>query len=234
MDIIAGNTRIPVSSVIAENRYYMEKPYPALRVRFDQSVTDEALEVLKAHDWHLVNTENDLDIELSVQEGYSIIETHEVIFLKPDRAEIENHLLKEEIAAVSSIIPQLLIGKKDDTLVALLKYIPVWTKGKYLVGMVRKYDNQPKICIQEHDSTDNASWNPTVASLWSPYHARSAAYALPWIQPTGAHDMYRADEYMVFTDRRIYRCITDTAYSPTEYPQAWKAVDDALEEGTIT
>ena len=234
MDIIAGNIRIPVSSVIAENRTYEKKTYPALRVRFDHGVTAEALEALKVHDWHLVNTENDLDIELSVQEGYNIIETHEVIFLKPDRAEIENRLLKEEIAAVSAIIPQLLTGKKDDTLVALLNYIPVWTKGRYLVGMVRKYEGQPKICCQDHDSTDNDSWNPTVASLWSPYHAKSAAYALPWIQPIGTHDMYKANEYMVFTDGGTYRCLQNTAYSPTEYPQAWKTLNDALEEGTIT
>lgn len=126
---------------------------------------------------------------------------------------------------MSAVIPQLLSGKNDDTLVALLKYIPDWTKGKYAIGAVRKYDGQPKICCQAHDSTNNESWNPTVLSLWSPYHAKSAEYALPWVAPTGAQDVYRVNEYMVFTDGATYKCKQDTNFSPTEYPQAWQAIN---------
>jgi len=225
LDIIAGKTRVTVNSVFAESRYYKEKTYPALKVTFDGGVPDEVLEALKGNDWHLVNVENGVDVELSVQEGYSLIETHEVIFLKADKTEAENLLLKEEIARVSAVIPELIVGKKDDTLVALLKYIPDWTQRKYVIGDVRKYNGQPKICCQAHDSTANATFNPTVASLWSPYHAKSAEYALPWIAPTGAQDVYRVNEYMVFTDGATYKCKQDTNFSPTEYPQAWQAIN---------
>ena len=41
---------------------------------------------------------------------------------------------------------------------------------------------------------------------------------------TGAHDMYKSGEYMVYTDREVYKCLQDTAYSPTDYAQAWQAV----------
>lgn len=92
MDIIAGTTRVTVNSIFTESRYYKEKTYPALKVRFDGGVPDEVLEALKGNDWHLVNVENGVDVELSVQEGYSIIETHEVIFLKADKTEDENIL----------------------------------------------------------------------------------------------------------------------------------------------
>lgn len=54
--------------------------------------------------------------------------------------------------------------------------------------------------------------------------AGQACHALPWIAPTGAQDMYKSGEYMVYTDREVYKCLQDTAYSPTDYAQAWQAV----------
>ncbi len=36
----------------------------------------------------------------------------------------------------------------------------------------------------------------------------------------GAHDMYKAGEYAV-CGGVLYRCISDTAYSPEEYAAAW-------------
>ena len=47
------------------------------------------------------------------------------------------------------------------------------------------------------------------------------ATARAWVQPTGAHDIYRAGEYMIWTDGQVYKCLSDTAYSPGEYGQAW-------------
>lgn len=38
----------------------------------------------------------------------------------------------------------------------------------------------------------------------------------------GAHDMYKNGEYMIFTDKNIYKCVQDTNFSPTDYPQAWE------------
>lgn len=38
----------------------------------------------------------------------------------------------------------------------------------------------------------------------------------------GAHDMYRAGEYMVWTDGSIKRATQDTAYSPEDFPGAWE------------
>lgn len=34
---------------------------------------------------------------------------------------------------------------------------------------------------------------------------------------TGAHDMYKAGEYMIWTDGIIKKCLRDTNFSPTEY-----------------
>lgn len=45
---------------------------------------------------------------------------------------------------------------------------------------------------------------------------------MTWEQPTGAHDMYKAGEYMIWTDGTVKKCVQDTNFSPEDYPQAWE------------
>ena len=98
-----------------------------------------------------------------------------------------------------------------------------WKPGKYNSGDVRIYENIPYKCVQSHDSTSNESWSPAeTPALWMQYHGTEKQYARPWVAPTGAHDMYKKDEYMIWTDGSIYRCIVDTIYSPTDYALAWE------------
>lgn len=102
-----------------------------------------------------------------------------------------------------------------------------WEPGAYVAGDVRMYGGMPYKCIQAHDSTGNSAWNPAdVPALWMQYHGTSAETARPWIAPTGAHDAYRAGEYMVWNDGNVYKCMTQTNFSPTEYPQAWVKVTE--------
>ena len=76
-------------------------------------------------------------------------------------------------------------------------FIALWLGDKYILDDIRMWEGQPKRCCQAHDSTANSAWTPAVASLWSPFHATSRETALPWIKPTGAHDMYKANELIV-------------------------------------
>lgn len=46
--------------------------------------------------------------------------------------------------------------------------------------------------------------------------------ARSWEQPTGAHDMYKVGEYMIWTDGTVKKCVQDTDFSPDEYPDAWE------------
>lgn len=106
----------------------------------------------------------------------------------------------------------------NDNMVA----IRPWAPGPFVIGDVRMYDGIPYKCVQAHDSTGNEAWTPAaVASLWMQYHGTSKATARPWLQPTGAHDMYKAGEWMIWTDGLAYPCIIDTTYSPAEYAAAW-------------
>lgn len=103
--------------------------------------------------------------------------------------------------------------------------IRVWKPGKYDANDVRTYEGVPYKCVQEHDSTGNDDWNPVATpALWMQYHGTEKDYARPWVAPTGAHDMYKAGEYMIWTDGTVYRCVMDTVYSPAVYAQAWEAV----------
>lgn len=101
----------------------------------------------------------------------------------------------------------------------------------YAAGDVRTYAGQPWKCVQGRTHHGEPGWEPgTAASLWMACHATDAAHALPWVQPTGAHDMYQVGEYMIWTDKVIYRCVQATAYSPEEYAQAWKNMKEQMME----
>lgn len=99
-----------------------------------------------------------------------------------------------------------------------------WEPGTYKTGDIRTSNGVPYECILDHDSTVNTDWTIDTRTLWKPYHSRQKAWALPFIQPTGAHDMYKAGEYMVWTDGKTYLANQDTSYSPEDYPQAWSLI----------
>ena len=101
--------------------------------------------------------------------------------------------------------------------------IRLWKPGAYIVGDVRMYNEIPYKCVQAHDSTGNETWNPAeTPALWMQYHGTTPETARHWIAPTGAHDMYKVSEYMIWTDGLTYRCKVDTIYSPSDYAAAWE------------
>lgn len=133
----------------------------------------------------------------------------------------------EEARRKRKLLEQLSKESDDKTLaIAFKEYFKPWERGKYEVGDVRLDMNGiPKECILSHDSTVSTDWTIDVRTLWKPYHSRKKEFALPWEQPTGAHDMYKQGEYMIWTDGNTYLCLYDTTYSPLEYKQAWEKVD---------
>lgn len=105
--------------------------------------------------------------------------------------------------------------------------IPVYKQNHtYEVGDVRTHPETgyPRECIMAYDGTVQQDWTIDTPSIWKPWHSRKKEYALPWEQPTGAHDMYKTGEYMIWTDGYTYLCKEDTNFSPKEYPDAWESV----------
>lgn len=119
-----------------------------------------------------------------------------------------------------------LVGKIAETPAEVNEYqaaVREWQPGAFAVGDVRQRLGAPYKCVQAHDSTANPGWTPEATpALWMQYHGTTPESARPWIAPTGEHDMYKAGEYMIWTDGKTYKAKMDTAYSPADYPQAWE------------
>lgn len=100
-----------------------------------------------------------------------------------------------------------------------------WVSGVHTAGEVYEADGQIWQCIQNYDNAvypDIIPGNATWGTFHKPYHGTTVDTAMPWVAPTGAHDMYLTGEYMVWTDGVVYRCVSGTAYSPVEYAEAWE------------
>lgn len=127
-----------------------------------------------------------------------------------------------------AILAEKLAGTEDKTLaIACMAFFAPWTPGVYAPGDIRTdpETGYPRQCILAHDSTVNADWTITTPSLWKPFHSRKKEYALPWEAPTGAHDLYLAGQFMIWTDGGIYRCLADTGFSPEVQADAWHRED---------
>ena len=99
--------------------------------------------------------------------------------------------------------------------------IPVYEQNRqYEVGDVRTHPvtGYPRECMTAYDGSVQPDWTIDTATLWKPWHSRKKEYALPWVAPTGAHDMYKAGEYMIWTDGVIKKALRDTNFSPEKYP----------------
>lgn len=138
----------------------------------------------------------------------------------------------DPVAALQEIQTQAIIEKikssEDKTLgIQCMALYPVYEQNKYHeAGEVALHPDTgyPKECMTAYDGTVQQDWTIDNRTLWKPWHSRKKEYALPWEAPTGAHDMYHAGEYMIWTDGTVKKCLRDTNFSPAEYPQAWEKV----------
>lgn len=114
---------------------------------------------------------------------------------------------------------------KANDVIDMVPLLKAWAEDIHIVGEVVVYEGIPYKCVQEHNSLGNPTWNPKDApSLWANYHATDAEHALPYAQPTGAHDAYMLGEYAVYRDV-VYRCVMDgTVHDPAVLPASWEAV----------
>lgn len=112
-----------------------------------------------------------------------------------------------------------------------------WATEKYEVGDIYNTHaggnlgdewEQTWECFQAYDNETYPDIVPGNAAWYTfnrPLHGKSVETARPFVPVQGAHDMYRTGEYMIFTDGKIYRCKSDTNFSPTDYPDAWEVVE---------
>ena len=133
-------------------------------------------------------------------------------------------------AALQEIQAQAVLAQiaesEDKTLgIQCMALFSVYVQNKqHTVGEVALHPETgyPWECMTAYDGTVQQDWTIDNRTLWKPWRSRKPEYALPWEAPTGAHDMYKAGEYMIWTDNKVYMCKQDTNFSPEEYPQAWE------------
>ena len=104
---------------------------------------------------------------------------------------------------------------------------PVWAAGVHAQGDIYTVDGDPWECIQSYDNGVYPDINPRNAAWHTfnrPYHGTTLETARNFVQPTGAHDMYKAGEWMIY-DGKAYKCLSDTAYSPGDYSAAWEVAN---------
>ena len=118
---------------------------------------------------------------------------------------------------------------ETDEIIRVSALYPDWQPGNHTVGEIFKahYGEtyQPWTCFQAYNNDvypdiypDSSSWR----TFNRPYHGTTRETAQKWIAPSGAHDMYKTGEYMIWQDGTIKRCKQDTNFSPDEYAQAWE------------
>ena len=142
--------------------------------------------------------------------------------LKPAQPDPTAALQEIQMQAVLAQIK----ASDDKTLgIQCMALFPVYVQNKYHdVGEVATHPETgyPYECMTAYDGTVQQDWTIDNRTLWKPWHSRKKEYALPWEAPTGAHDMYKAGEYMIWTDGTVKECLRDTNFSPEEYPADWE------------
>lgn len=137
--------------------------------------------------------------------------------------------LEKAIKVMNGIIAMakknVLMITDDEERLKLHIFYPDWAEGKHEVGEIYNADEQTWECFQAYDNAIYPDINPKNSAWFTfnrPLHGKSPETARPFVKPMGAHDMYHVGEYMIWTDGAVYKCVTDTVYTPEEYAMAWE------------
>lgn len=131
----------------------------------------------------------------------------------------------QSAAVVSRMMLAQMPDLTDDDKLRVSGLYDTWTTGSHAEGEICNAGGQTWECFQAHDCATYPDIKPGSAAwftFWRPLHGKSPETARPFVPVQGAHDMYRAGEYMVWTDGSIKRAAQDTAYSPEDFPGAWE------------
>lgn len=101
-----------------------------------------------------------------------------------------------------------------------------WAPGNHPKGEIYNAEGQTWECFQPYDNAVYPDVRPGEAAWYTfnrPLHGTTPETARPWCTPRhGTTDIYRAGEYMIWTDGSIQRCRRDTNFSPEESPGDWE------------
>lgn len=187
--------------------------------------------------------------ELLKEQGYKDVETTEAPTVStqtqqavPSWVEQENKIVQswelkpaqpDPSAALQEIQTQSVLAQieqsEDKTLgIKCMALFPVYEQNiQHTAGKAETHPETgyPWECMTSYDGSVQQDWTIDNRTLWKPWHSRDPEYALPWVAPTGAHDMYKAGEYMIWTDGTVRRCKADTGRGADVLPDNWETVE---------
>lgn len=138
-----------------------------------------------------------------------------------EKAEIEkaNNQLNELVK--DKLLPNL----SDEVAYTIRMLYPEFEIGiVYKVGERIMYEGKFYKVILEH--TSQADWTPDVAvSLFAEISDPSIEYP-DFIQPTSTETAYMKDDKITFNGTKYISLVDYNVYSPIDYPNNWKLVDD--------
>lgn len=118
----------------------------------------------------------------------------------------------------------------DDRRIRASGLYPDWVAGPHPKGEIYNAVGQTWECFSPYDNAvypDIRPGEPAWYTFNRPLHGTSPETARPFVPVQGAHDMYRAGEYTIWTDGSVQRCKSDTNFSPADYAAAWETVSDS-------
>lgn len=116
----------------------------------------------------------------------------------------------------------------DNSKITYRVMAPVWKAGKYDTGAVYTAVGQVWECYAAYDTATHPDIAPNTPAWFTfnrPLHGTTPETAMPWVQPQHALDIYKAGEYMIYTDNRMYKCKQQTNFSPEEQGDAWEKIE---------
>lgn len=202
--------------------------YASKKIIIDgKTIFNPGEELLKAQGYKYVETSVVPAVSTQTQQAVptwqeqesKIVQTWELKPAQPDPAaalqEIQTQAVLTQIAESEDKTPGI----------QCMALFPVYVQNKqHEVGEVATHPETgyPYECMTAYDGTVQQDWTIDNRTLWKPWHSRKKEYALPYEAPTGAHDMYKSGEYMIWTDGIVKKCLRDTNFSPDEYPADWE------------
>lgn len=116
------------------------------------------------------------------------------------------------------------IPESADVRIKCAALLKEWKPGNHIAGEVYTAEDQVWECFQNYDNEVYPDIKPGLTA-WNtfnkPMHGASRETARLFVQPTGAHDIYKAGEWAIYNGK-LYECLQDTAYSPNDYSAAWE------------
>lgn len=187
------------------------------------SSLDEPVAVYADNDFLLQTIDPAGYLRQDLKEGSWLL-TNEPLPPEP-QAEPMVYDLLDSTAAMVKLIMQGKSPETDDEKIVVSALWDEWTAGSHEAGEIYNVDAEPWECYQSYDNAmhpDIAPGNSAWQTFNRPLHGMSRETARYFVQPTGAHDIYKAGEWAI-SSGKFWRCTENTAYSPEDYPQAWQA-----------